>query len=387
MQPAPPLRSSGKQQRIGAGQDRKARKALDHRGHVGEVAGGILDAGERSRIGRAQPLDQRMRDRLRRHLRDSDRARPSAGHRRCAARLRCRRQDAVIGDALVVERRQHHDGIDADRERVARQRDGVAERGNAGAGQQPLRRDAGGAPPPRAARCVRPPKRSWPRRSCPASRCRRSLRRAGSDNARRSAHDRGRARRRAASARRRTRHEGAAMMSTKLPPIVKTMLFGMRTFVICLVPVVKSARRRRQGRWLSWRGIRAWPRLAGKAAKRVSETPPKNPKNYVASVGKAFAVLKSFTSETFELTLSEIAARADLDRGTAFRLIQTLIELGYLQSHSAKPPVPSRRRLSRPRLHRAVARLVAADRRAAAARPRALMSAMRPRSAFSMAAT
>lgn len=69
-----------------------------------------------------------------------------------------------------------------------------------------------------------------------------------------------------------------------------------------------------------------------KAAKRTSEATPKNPKNHVASVGKAFAVLKSFTSEAFELTLSEVAARADLDRGTAFRLIQTLIELGYLQA-------------------------------------------------------
>ncbi|WP_247990970.1 IclR family transcriptional regulator C-terminal domain-containing protein [Bradyrhizobium sp. 186] len=69
-----------------------------------------------------------------------------------------------------------------------------------------------------------------------------------------------------------------------------------------------------------------------KAAKRASETTPKNPKNYVASVGKAFAVLKSFSSEAFELTLSEVAARTDLDRGTAFRLIQTLIELGYLQA-------------------------------------------------------
>lgn len=68
------------------------------------------------------------------------------------------------------------------------------------------------------------------------------------------------------------------------------------------------------------------------AAKRKPEASPTNPKNYVASVGKAFAVLKSFRSETFELTLSEIAARADLDRGTAFRLIQTLVELGYLQA-------------------------------------------------------
>ena len=85
-------------------------------------------------------------------------------------------------------------------------------------------------------------------------------------------------------------------------------------------------------------GHSSMAKVAGKAAKRVSETSAKNPKNYVASVGKAFAVLKSFTSETFELTLSEIAARADLDRGTAFRLIQTLTELGYLQA------VPQNRR-------------------------------------------
>lgn len=69
-----------------------------------------------------------------------------------------------------------------------------------------------------------------------------------------------------------------------------------------------------------------------KAAKRKAGPSTKNPKNYVASVGKAFAVLQSFSSDAFELTLSEIAARAELDRGTAFRLIQTLIELGYLQA-------------------------------------------------------
>ena len=81
-------------------------------------------------------------------------------------------------------------------------------------------------------------------------------------------------------------------------------------------------------------------RTRGRAADDTPKTPSKdsgktagkNPKNHVASVGKAFAVLHSFTSEAFELTLSEIAARAGLDRGTAFRLIQTLIDLGYLQA-------------------------------------------------------
>jgi IclR family transcriptional regulator, pca regulon regulatory protein len=71
------------------------------------------------------------------------------------------------------------------------------------------------------------------------------------------------------------------------------------------------------------------PKAAGKEPRKVAR---KNPKNHVASVGKAFSVLRSFTSEAFELTLSEIAARASLDRGTAFRLIQTLVELGYLQA-------------------------------------------------------
>jgi IclR family transcriptional regulator, pca regulon regulatory protein len=71
------------------------------------------------------------------------------------------------------------------------------------------------------------------------------------------------------------------------------------------------------------------PKAAGKEPRKVAG---KNPKNHVASVGKAFSVLRSFSSEAFELTLSEIAARASLDRGTAFRLIQTLVELGYLQT-------------------------------------------------------
>ncbi|MEH2469997.1 IclR family pca regulon transcriptional regulator [Nitrobacteraceae bacterium AZCC 2161] len=67
-------------------------------------------------------------------------------------------------------------------------------------------------------------------------------------------------------------------------------------------------------------------------AKTKKAAPADNPKNFVNSVGKAFAVLKSFTADDFELTISEIAARADLDRGTAFRLVQTLVKLGYVQA-------------------------------------------------------
>ena len=63
-----------------------------------------------------------------------------------------------------------------------------------------------------------------------------------------------------------------------------------------------------------------------------------NPKNLVQSVAKAFAILKAFDASLPELTVSEAAARAGLDRGTAFRLIHTLGQLGYLA------PVPRGRR-------------------------------------------
>lgn len=63
-----------------------------------------------------------------------------------------------------------------------------------------------------------------------------------------------------------------------------------------------------------------------------------NPKNLVQSAAKVFAVLKAFSPDLPELTLAEIAARAGTDRGTAFRLINTLLALGYLRA------VPSSRR-------------------------------------------
>lgn len=53
-------------------------------------------------------------------------------------------------------------------------------------------------------------------------------------------------------------------------------------------------------------------------------------KNTVQSAAKIFAVLRAFDTENPELTISETAARAGLDRGTAFRLIHTLELLGYL---------------------------------------------------------
>jgi IclR family pca regulon transcriptional regulator len=57
-----------------------------------------------------------------------------------------------------------------------------------------------------------------------------------------------------------------------------------------------------------------------------------NSKNLVQSAAKAFAVLHAFDPALPELTIAEVAGRAGLDRGTAFRLIHTLVDLGYLRA-------------------------------------------------------
>lgn len=55
-----------------------------------------------------------------------------------------------------------------------------------------------------------------------------------------------------------------------------------------------------------------------------------DPKNFVNSIAKAFAVLRAFDAKLPELTITEVANRAELDRGTSFRLVHTLCQLGYL---------------------------------------------------------
>jgi IclR family pca regulon transcriptional regulator len=72
------------------------------------------------------------------------------------------------------------------------------------------------------------------------------------------------------------------------------------------------------------------------------DVPDTNIKNVVQSAAKVFAVLRAFDVATPALTISEVAERAGLDRGTAFRLIHTLCGLGYL----APVPRSSRFRLT-----------------------------------------
>ena len=54
-------------------------------------------------------------------------------------------------------------------------------------------------------------------------------------------------------------------------------------------------------------------------------------KSTVLSLAKGFRVLEVFTANEPELNLSDVAQRAGLDTGTAFRIIRTLLMLGYLE--------------------------------------------------------
>lgn len=54
-------------------------------------------------------------------------------------------------------------------------------------------------------------------------------------------------------------------------------------------------------------------------------------KSTVLSLAKGLRVLEVFTAQDPEQNLSEIASRAGLDPGTAYRLVKTLVMLGYLR--------------------------------------------------------
>jgi IclR family pca regulon transcriptional regulator len=62
-------------------------------------------------------------------------------------------------------------------------------------------------------------------------------------------------------------------------------------------------------------------------------TPPdseEDGRSVVNSLAKGLRVLEAFSAERPELTLSEVAATAKLDPGTAFRMLNTLVLLGYV---------------------------------------------------------
>lgn len=61
-----------------------------------------------------------------------------------------------------------------------------------------------------------------------------------------------------------------------------------------------------------------------------SEKPTIDPKNYVASVGKALHLLELFSDGPPQIPLSEIVRRAGYSRTTTYRLLMTLEHLGWV---------------------------------------------------------
>lgn len=62
----------------------------------------------------------------------------------------------------------------------------------------------------------------------------------------------------------------------------------------------------------------------------LSKRPEELAKSSVQSLAKGLRILEAFTPEDEPLTVTEIAERADLDPGTAYRMLNTLVALGYV---------------------------------------------------------
>jgi IclR family pca regulon transcriptional regulator len=67
-----------------------------------------------------------------------------------------------------------------------------------------------------------------------------------------------------------------------------------------------------------------------------------DPRDLVNSLSKGLRVLEAFSAERNEMTLSEVARAAGIDPGTAFRMLNTLVMLGYV----ARVPGSKRFRLT-----------------------------------------
>ena len=74
----------------------------------------------------------------------------------------------------------------------------------------------------------------------------------------------------------------------------------------------------------------------------AGDSPTEDPRNLVNSLSKGLRVLEAFSAERTEMTLSEVARAAGLDPGTAFRMLNTLVMLGYV----ARVPDSKRFRLT-----------------------------------------
>lgn len=69
----------------------------------------------------------------------------------------------------------------------------------------------------------------------------------------------------------------------------------------------------------------------GAAGRKPPQREAVDAKNTVQSLAKGFRLLEAFTAQEPELTMAEAARRAGLDNATAFRFLNTLVDIGYVQ--------------------------------------------------------
>lgn len=72
-------------------------------------------------------------------------------------------------------------------------------------------------------------------------------------------------------------------------------------------------------------------RASKSSTKGVETTAPDKLKSSVLSLAKGLRVLEAFGADEEPLTITELAERADLDPGTTFRMLNTLVDLGYVR--------------------------------------------------------
>lgn len=73
------------------------------------------------------------------------------------------------------------------------------------------------------------------------------------------------------------------------------------------------------------------PRTARSALETPAGKASDSQKSSVQSLAKGLRVLEAFGADDEPLTITEIAERADLDPGTTFRMLNTLVDLGYVR--------------------------------------------------------
>lgn len=68
----------------------------------------------------------------------------------------------------------------------------------------------------------------------------------------------------------------------------------------------------------------------------MDSSDPKDSQTFIRSLSRGLAVIESMGGEPSGLSLSEVAARTDLDRATARRILLTLVDLRYVRMENSR---------------------------------------------------